>query len=160
MATPDFIKEVRAKAGDVLLLLPGVTAVVFDADERVLLVKRSDDGRWTLVGGIPEPGEQPAAAAVREALEETAVACEAERVVLVEAEPEPVVYPNGDRCQYMNITFRCRATGGRARVNDDESSAVGWFAADALPPLSDLDLFRIKQARAGEPTWFAAPPAL
>ncbi len=97
---------------------------------------------------------------MREALEETAVACEAERVVLVEAEPEPVVYPNGDRCQYMNITFRCRATGGRARVNDDESSAVGWFAADALPPLSDLDLFRIKQARAGEPTWFAAPPAL
>ncbi|MCH0540833.1 NUDIX domain-containing protein [Streptomyces sp. MUM 203J] len=157
MATPDFIKAVRAKAGNRLLFLPGVTAVVYDDRERVLLVRRSDNGRWTLVGGIPDPGEQPAAAVVREVLEETAVRCEALRVVLVETEPEPVVYPNGDRCQYMNITFRCRATGGEARVNDDESSEVGWFPPDALPPLSGLDRHRIDRSRTDAPTWFAAP---
>lgn len=30
MAIPDFIREIRATAGQQLLLLPGVTAVVFD----------------------------------------------------------------------------------------------------------------------------------
>ncbi|GAA4930179.1 NUDIX domain-containing protein [Streptomyces coeruleoprunus] len=159
MATPDFIKAVRATAGHQLLHLPGITAVVFDDEGRVLLVRRSDNGRWTLCGGIPEPGEQPGVAAVREVYEETAVECVAERVVLVAAEPQPVVYPNGDECQYMNITFRCRATGGEARVNDDESTEVGWFPLDTLPPLTEAEVFRIKQALTDEPTWFATMPA-
>ena len=39
-------------------------------------------------------------------------------------------------------------------VDDDESLQVGWFAVDALPPLSETQLFRIKQALSDEPTWF------
>ncbi|WP_299539354.1 NUDIX domain-containing protein [uncultured Streptomyces sp.] len=154
MATPDFIREIRATAGHQLLLLPGVTAIVFDDDGRVLLGRRADTGEWSVVGGIPEPGEEPAATAEREVFEETAVRCVAERVVLTQA-LKPVRYANGDVCQYLDITFRCRATGGEARVNDDESLEVGWFGLDALPPLADFGLFRIKQALADGPTWFA-----
>ncbi|MEU0743382.1 NUDIX domain-containing protein [Streptomyces sp. NPDC006134] len=153
MATPDFIRELRASAGHQLLWLPGVTALVFDDQDRVLLNRRSDTRRWSVVGGIPEPGEQPAACAVREVYEETAVRCVAERVVLVQA-LDPVTYDNGDVCQYMDITFRCRAVGGEARVNDDESLEVGWFAVDALPDLHEFSLFRIKQAMSDGPTWF------
>ena len=154
MATPDFIREIRATAGHQLLLLPGVSAVVFDDEGRVLLGRRADNGKWSIIGGIPEPGEQPAVTAVREVYEETAVRCVAERVVLVQALRKPVTYPNGDRCQYMDITFRCRAVGGTARVNDDESLEVGWFSADALPELKEFALFRIKQALAEGPAWF------
>ncbi|MFC9647076.1 MULTISPECIES: NUDIX domain-containing protein [unclassified Streptomyces] len=153
MATPDFIREIRATAGHQLLLLPGVSAIVFDDEGRVLLGRRVDTGRWSIVGGIPEPGEQPAVTAVREVYEETAVRCVAERVVLVQA-LKPVTYPNGDQCQYMDITIRCRAVGGEARVNDDESLDVGWFAVDALPALEEFALFRIKQALTDAPTWF------
>ncbi|WP_327238030.1 NUDIX domain-containing protein [Streptomyces sp. NBC_01317] len=153
MATPDFIRTIRASAGHQLLFLPGVSAVVLDDDGRVLLARRADTGGWSLVGGIPEPGEQPAVAVVREVEEETAVRCRAERVVLVQG-LEPVQYPNEDRCQFMDITFLCRATGGEARVNDDESLDVGWFSLDALPDLSEFSLMRIKQALADEPTWF------
>ncbi|MGZ0235327.1 NUDIX hydrolase [Streptomyces sp. CPS1] len=154
MATPDFIRTLRATAGRQLLWLPGVTAIVFDDEGRVLLGRRSDTRRWTVIGGIPEPGEQPADCAVREVHEETAVHCVPERVVLVQA-LQPVTYDNGDVCQYMDITFRCKAVGGEARVNDDESLEVGWFAVDALPDLHDFALFRIKQALTEEPTWFA-----
>ncbi|MFJ5533741.1 NUDIX hydrolase [Streptomyces sp. NPDC093261] len=153
MATPDFIRTIRASAGHQMLWLPGVTAVVFDDDGRVLLGRRADNGQWSVIGGIPEPGEQPAACAVREVYEETAVRCVAERVVLVQA-LAPVTYANGDRCQYMDITFRCRAIGGEARVNDDESLDVGWFAVDALPELNEFALLRIKQALSEAPTWF------
>jgi 8-oxo-dGTP pyrophosphatase MutT (NUDIX family) len=153
MATPDFIRNLRESVGHQLLWLPGVAAVVFDDEGRVLLNRRSDTGRWSLIGGIPEPGEQPAACAVREVFEETAVHCVAERVVLVQA-LEPVTYPNGDMCQYMDITVRCRAVGGEAEVNDDESLEVGWFAVDSLPDLNEFGRFRIKQALTDAPTWF------
>ncbi|MFJ3496272.1 NUDIX hydrolase [Streptomyces sp. NPDC086091] len=153
MATPDFIRTIRASAGSQLLWLPGVTAIVFDDEGRVLLGRRTDTREWAVIGGIPEPGEQPARCAVREVHEETAVHCEVERVVLVQA-MEPVMYDNGDVCQYMDITFRCRAVGGEARVNDDESLEVGWFAVDALPDLNAFGRFRIKQALSDEPTWF------
>ncbi|MFD5268137.1 NUDIX domain-containing protein [Streptomyces sp. NPDC058335] len=153
MATPDFIREIRAAAGHHLLWLPGVSALVFDDAGRVLLGRRSDTREWAVIGGIPDPGEQPAVCAVREVFEETAVRCVVERVVLVQA-LEPVTYDNGDVCQYMDITFRCRAVGGEARVNDDESLEVGWFAVDALPDLHEFALFRIKQALSDEPTWF------
>ncbi|MEV1085643.1 NUDIX domain-containing protein [Streptomyces sp. NPDC050211] len=153
MATPDFISAIRASAGQQLLWLPGVTAIVFDDEGRVLLGRRTDTGTWSVIGGIPDPGEQPAACAVREVYEETAVRCVAERVVLVQA-LDPVTYGNGDICQYMDITFRCRAVGGEARVNDDESLEVGWFDVDALPQLNEFGLLRIKQALSDAPTWF------
>lgn len=156
MATPDFIRELRADIGQRLLFLPGVTAIVFDDEGRVLLGRRSDTGRWAVLGGIPDPGEQPAQTAVREVYEETAVRCVPERIVLVETR-DPVTYDNGDVCQFLDITMRCRAVGGEARVNDDESLEVGWFAQDALPPLEDFGLTRIKLAASEEaaPTWFS-----
>ncbi|MGX2998654.1 NUDIX hydrolase [Streptomyces sp. JNUCC 64] len=153
MATPEFISTLRATAGQQLLWLPGVTAIVFDDEGRVLVGRRSDNREWSVIGGIPDPGEQPAACAVREVYEETAVRCVAERVVLVQA-LEPVSYPNGDVCQYMDVTFRCRAVGGEARVNDDESLEVGWFSLDRLPDLNEFSLTRIKHALADGPTWF------
>ncbi len=67
-------------------------------------------------------------------------------------------YANGDRCQYLDITFRCRATGGEARVNDDESLEVGWFPAGRLPPLGEFALFRIKQAPHRGPRLVPAHP--
>ena len=153
MTTPDFIRDLRASAGHQLLWLPGVTAVVFDDEGRVLLGRRSDNGRWSLVGGITEPGEQPAACAMREVEEETAVQCVVERLVLVQA-LKPVTYDNGDVCQFMDITFRCRAVGGEARVNDDESLEVGWFEVDALPDIKEFGQTRVKQAMSDAPTWF------
>ncbi|MFF2652570.1 NUDIX domain-containing protein [Streptomyces sp. NPDC058045] len=156
MATPEFIRTVRASAGHQLLWLPGVTAIVFDDQDRVLLGRRSDTGRWAVIGGIPDPGEQPAACAVREVFEETAVRCLPERLVLVQA-LRPVTYGNGDVCQFMDLTFRCRAVGGEARVNDDESLEVGWFPVHALPELDEFGLTRIKQSLSSAPetpTWF------
>jgi 8-oxo-dGTP pyrophosphatase MutT (NUDIX family) len=153
MATPDFIRTIRAFAGHQLLWLPGVSAVVFDDEGRILLGQRSDSHKWALISGIPEPGEHPAACAVREVYEETAVHVEVERVVMIQAGGQ-VTFANGDVCQFMDTTLRCRAVGGEARVNDDESLQVGWFSVDALPKLDDYALVRIKQALLDEPTWF------
>ena len=44
------------------------------------------------------------------------------------------------------MTFRCSYVGGEAAVGDEESTAVGWFALDALPDLGERDRERIEAA--------------
>ena len=158
MPIPPYVQDLRRDVGHALLLLPGVTAVTFDDAGRVLLGERADNGQWALIAGVMDPGEQPAETIVREVYEETAVHVVAERITSVLTQPV-TVYPNGDRCQYLDITFRCRAVGGEARVNDDESLAVGWFALDDLPPIADLVRHRIECALTPG-TWFAEPSRL
>ncbi len=155
MPISPYLHSLREVVGHRLLLLPGVTAVVFDDAGRLLLGQRADNGSWALIAGTMDPGEQPAETVVREVYEETAVHVVPERITSVLTQP-PNTYPNGDRTEFVDITFRCRAIGGEARVNDDESLAVGWFALDDLPPLSDLIRHRIDCALAAD-TWFARP---
>jgi 8-oxo-dGTP pyrophosphatase MutT (NUDIX family) len=145
MPTPQFVLDLRTKIGHDMLWLPGVTAVVFDDQGRVLLVQRADNRRWALVTGMLEPGEQPAVGALREVEEETGVIAEAERLLNVTVLP-PVKYHNGDRWQSLNVTFRCHALSGEARVNDDESIDVGWFPLDELPDLVDRHRTYVNQA--------------
>ena len=74
-----------------------------------------------------------------------------ERLVSLIADQE-VTYPNGDRCQYISMTFRCRYASGEAAVGDEESLAVGWFDLDALPAdLSERGRQRIAAALSAEP---------
>ncbi len=54
----------------------GVSAIIFDADENVLLIKRGQApalGKWHAPGGKLEPGESMLAACQREVEEETGV---------------------------------------------------------------------------------------
>jgi ADP-ribose pyrophosphatase YjhB (NUDIX family) len=135
MAIPDFVVELRASIGHAPLPLNGVIAVVLDEHDRVLMVRRSDTHDWALVTGCLEPGEQPAAGAVREVLEETGVEVAVERLLSVEA-LDLSVAPNGDQVYWLAIGLQCRVVGGAARVNDDESIDVGWFEPDAVPDLA------------------------
>jgi 8-oxo-dGTP diphosphatase len=140
--TPLYITDLRRVYGHGLLLLPAVVGVVVDetaGSERLLLVRRSDNGRWTLPAGIMEPGEQPADALAREIAEEACVRVQPERLLLVTADPE-MTYPNGDRCQFITLAFRCRYLGGEAAVGDEESSEVRWFPLGAPPELSEAHL--------------------
>ena len=133
MPLPEHVRRLREKIGTDLLLLPAVAAVVVRDDGRVLLGQRSDNGRWAVVGGILEPEEPLADALVREVYEETAVHCRPVRISGVYLSPI-VAYPaTGDLAQYVVTTFRADYVSGDARVNDDESLAVEWFAPDALP---------------------------
>ena len=131
---PDFIVELRRHVGDAPLWLPAATAVVLRG-ERLLLVRRSDNGAWTPVTGIVEPGENPADCAVREVLEESGVHAEPRRLAWVHV-TNPVVHVNGDRAQYLDHVFRMDWVSGEPFPGDDESTDAGWFALDALPPMS------------------------
>lgn len=142
--------QLRKQVGNAELWLPGVTAVIV-RDDSVLLVKRADNGHWTPVTGIVEPGEDPGVAARREALEETGTTIRVDRLASVGA-GERVTHANGDRAVYLDHTFACTWLSGDPYVADDESTDVGWFARDELPDLKPVFLVRIAAACSGEPT--------
>src|SRR3954471_6256751 len=132
MPVSPYIVRLRAHIGHDLLLLPSVSAVVRNDAGQLLLARRSDNGRWSLPAGVVDSGEQPADAVLREVFEETGIRAAIERIGGVAT--HPVVYPNGDRCEYLNVWFRCRAVGGQARVNDERPLALGWFRSTPRPP--------------------------
>lgn len=149
MAIPDFVIALREHVGTAALWLSGVTAVVCRGDE-VLLARRADNGAWTPVTGIIDPGEEPADAAVREVAEEAAVLVVPERLVMVSVTPV-VTYANGDVSQYLDIAFRMRWISGEPHPADGENTDVRWFHRDELPPLSADMAGRIDAALANQP---------
>lgn len=137
MPIPEFVVELRKHIGHAELWMPGVTAVITNDDKtRVLLVKRADNGEWTPVTGIIDPGEQPANAGAREALEEANVRVEPVRVVSLDT-VGPVQYDNGDISLYLDISFHMRYLSGELRPADGENSEVRWFDANDLPAMNE-----------------------
>ncbi|OYN96925.1 ADP-ribose pyrophosphatase YjhB (NUDIX family) [Propionibacteriaceae bacterium ES.041] len=150
MPTPDFILRLREKIGTELLWLPGVTAVVIDRSTpqpRVLCVRRADNGQWTPVTGIVDPGEPPAVAAEREVLEEAGITAVCEWLVSVEV-VGPVTYDNGDRSQFVDHCFALRYLAGEPHPADGENTEAGWFPPDALPPMNERFQRAVQQALA------------
>ena len=145
---PDFVRDLRRHVGHGHLWLPGITAVVRRGDQ-VLMVRRSDNGEWAPIGGIVEPREEAAACAAREVREETGVEVSVDRLVSTSVMRD-IRHPNGDLASYLDLTFACTWRSGEARVADDESIDVGWFATGALSPMRDVLRERVDAAVSDE----------
>jgi ADP-ribose pyrophosphatase YjhB (NUDIX family) len=136
MPISPYVRELRERVGSRRLLLPSVTALMYDDRGGLLLVRQRDGGVWSTPGGVMEPDETPADAAVREAWEETGLMVEPRRVFGVYGGPEFIVrYPNGDESQYVMIVFECAVVGGTLRPDDDETLEVRYWTADEAAAL-------------------------
>ena len=133
------------------------SAVVFDdARARVLLQRRSDNGRWGLPGGGVEPGESVTAAALREVREETGLEVEVVRLVGLYSDPafQILRYADGNVVHYVSACFECRVVGGSLALCE-ETLDLAWFDPGALPAdLLTLHRLRIEDALAGRPEAF------
>ena len=110
-----------------------VRSAVFDDAGRVLLVRETSDGRWTLPGGWADVGEGIAAGAVRETREESGYLVTYERLFGV-YDRERWGHPPM-RWFTLKAVVGCRLVGGTATTSA-ETDGVEWFARDAIPELS------------------------
>jgi ADP-ribose pyrophosphatase YjhB (NUDIX family) len=133
LAIAPHLKRLRELVGHELLVLPAVAVLVWDQDERLLLVRSIDSGKWQTVGGAIEPDESPHQAAVRETSEEAGVTVELTRLRGVVGGPAfRQTYPNGDQTSYVSIVFDARAVDGQTRPDGDETDAVQWWSPSDL----------------------------
>lgn len=103
-------------------------------DGLILLVQELSDGRWTLPGGWADVNQSAAECVVREIAEESGFVARAVKLLAVR-DYQRSGHPVHHRDSIYKFFFHCEITGGEARPSD-ETSAVGFFARDALPPLS------------------------
>jgi ADP-ribose pyrophosphatase YjhB (NUDIX family) len=120
--------------GNTLIVSPTVAVFAFDESARVLLVRDKQSGQWTSPGGMVEPHETPADAAVREVWEEAGVFVELTHVIGVfgGAPGYEVVYDNGDRMAWISTLFGARPRGGTAKPDGVETIETGWFGHDEV----------------------------
>lgn len=138
------LRELRKKVGNDLLILPSAAVALYDEQGRVLMGLHSDRKVWVLPGGLIEPVELPADAAVREVWEETGLLVELTSILGVYGGKELLVdYVNGDRASYVGTIFRGRVIGGTLRADAQEILELRYISraeVAGLPHARWLDI--------------------
>jgi ADP-ribose pyrophosphatase YjhB (NUDIX family) len=110
-----------------------VRCAVFDEAERILLVRESADGLWSLPGGWADVGVSPSENAAKEAREESGYTVRIERLLAVwdmHRHAHPPSPFHIWKLVFLGIAGQSGATIG------SETDGVGFFTLDDLPPLS------------------------
>jgi 8-oxo-dGTP pyrophosphatase MutT (NUDIX family) len=133
-----YLGQLRALAGDRVLLFVGARGVIRDVAGRVLLIRRADNGYWAVPAGAMELGESIAEAAVREVREETGLSATALTPFAMYTGAQYTHTNMYGHTYQLHITaFRIDAWQGELLTRTDETTDAGFFAPDALPePLS------------------------
>jgi ADP-ribose pyrophosphatase YjhB (NUDIX family) len=143
MARTEYFNDPNAPKANSIVV--AVTVFVLDDQDRVLLIRRTDNGLWAIPGGAQDVGEYISEAAVRETREEAGIDIEVTGVVGIYSNPHHVMsYSNGEVRQQFSICFRARYVSG-APTPSNESSEVRWVARGELDmlPIHPSMLLRI-----------------
>ena len=132
----------------------GVATNGFIRDEtgKILMQRRADNDFWGMPGGNVEIGESIEESTAREVYEETGLEVRVERLIGIYSSPEYysfMSYPDDTVVHYITHVFACDYVAGELKVSD-ESTDLGYFAADNLPEQSLLShRIRIEDALTG-----------
>ncbi|KJE20274.1 ADP-ribose pyrophosphatase [Frankia torreyi] len=138
----DYFNDPNAPAPN--SLTPVVNVAIWDAAGRLLLIRRSDDGYWSLPGGFMDFGERIAEAAVREVKEEVGLAVRVTGIVGIYTDPAHVTaFDNGEVHQQCTVCFEATVEGGAASISA-EASAVRFCT---LPETAELRIHPVMLTR-------------
>ena len=129
---PDAVHALFAREAGYATPKVDVRGVVF-REGRILLVRETSDGLWTLPGGWADVGETPAEAVVKEIREESGYQARAVRLLAVYDRDRHDVPPLP--WAVYKLFVRCEITGGEA-AHSIETDGIGWYEEDRIPPLS------------------------
>ena len=135
----------------------GCSAVFFDpARAKILLTRRTDNGRWCLPGGRTESGESVVETCIREVLEETGLEVQIVRLLGVYSSPHRMVeYADGNRYQIVALNFEAEPLGGTLTLSD-ETTEYGYFSWEDMARMDVMETHveRLKDVFSGQPAPF------
>ncbi len=120
---PDAARRWYSDEPGTLTAKVGCSVAAFDAEGRLLLVQRSDNGLWVLPGGVVEYGEAVASAATREAWEESGVVVQVRALLGVY---ESRRHGFSSISAWQHVSFLAHAVGGTPGPSD-ETLAAAFF---------------------------------
>ena len=129
----NYIEELRKLVGKRPLIMVGAGVLVWDASNRLLMIKRTDNGCWGIPGGGMELGESLEETARRETREETGLEIGSMSLFGVFSGPEFYYeYPNGDQAHIVSMVYLTRDVRGEIRLSSEHSES-GFFDLQNLP---------------------------
>ena len=129
----DYILHLRQFIGPRPILMVGAAVLMLDEQTRLLMMKRTDIGRWGIPGGAMELGEVVENAARRETFEETGLEIGEMSLFGVFSGPELYYkYPGGDEVYNVSIVYMSHDWRGQIKLNH-EHREWKWFAACDIP---------------------------
>jgi len=137
MPMSDYYRELRAKAGSGLLMVPSIAAVIRNDRQEILFIRKPGETLWGLPAGAIEPGETPSRALRREVYEETGLMVNPVRIIGVFGGAKyKYSYSNGDQVEYLAVVFECSIVKGTPRGLDGEVEELGFFREEELPEIA------------------------
>ena len=109
----------------------GADAALFDEHDRILLVRRVDDGRWGLIAGWVDSNESPEQTVRREVAEEVGLVARVDRLVGVFSRPPGV---DGNPHSVVSVVYLCDVVGGEVRAQPHEVAEIAWRNVDDVEP--------------------------
>lgn len=121
----------------------GCSAIIFDAQrEKILMTRRSDNGRWCLPGGGMDAGESAEEACMREVWEETGLRVRVNRLIGVYTSPNFLIESlDGNRVQVIAMHFEATITGGVPGLSD-ETTEVGYYTPSEITTMDVIETHR------------------
>lgn len=137
-----YLGQLRKLIGKEKVIVVAARAVVRDAQGRLLLIRRRDNGRWALPAGAMELDESISDCVVREVWEESGLKVHAATLFAIWSHPEKtsIVTHYGDPYQVINFVFRVDEWSGQLVTETDETIDARFFPLDALPETSAHNL--------------------
>lgn len=116
--------------------LVGVTGIIFDKDDKILLVKHTYRGTWSLPGGYIKGKEHPKEGVEREIEEETGLIVSADERLKIRTDRESA---------RLDITYMGESMGGVFKPSSEVSEAR-FFAFNKIPLLPKDQVIFIDRA--------------
>lgn len=111
-----------------------IRGIALSDDNKILLVKESIDGKWSLPGGWGDIGYSPKETIIKEFKEETGLDVTPERLLAVF---DKKMHPHPPQPFYVyKMVFHCRLLSNEI-VQGFDVSDVQYFDINHLPPLSE-----------------------
>ena len=105
----------------------GTDAAIFNENNEILLMDRSDGSGWCLPCGFVEPNESPSEGIVREVLEETGLEIKVDRLVGVFTRKPSVEWGIHTTVAIVHL---CQITGGQLKTSHEGRALKYWVIDD------------------------------
>ena len=128
----DYIHELRKITSPRKLILNCAGALIV-RDGRILFQRRTDNGKWGLIGGLLEMNETYEEAALREIREETGLEVKLDSFFGI-FHNHNMVWNNGDAAHVISAMYTARIVRGKPRI-DEESYELRFFSREEISEL-------------------------
>ncbi len=131
--TNGYVKTMRMLIGDTPWATPVATAVVLNDSMQILLERRSDDGKWSIPGGIYEPGASIKECIVADINRETGLVASSDDLYLLDEVSGGLhFYPNGNILSSVKVIYVAKCCQGELKLNH-ENFQLEYFYLHQVP---------------------------